>query len=115
MLIKCPECRHDVSDRAKWCPQCGFPISEVVVKNIKLLADEKCPICETSEHVLKNGNEICKVCGFVFKRHVTLETVGDILPELSTEECPICRSGTHILKEGNDVCEECGYIFRRNI
>lgn len=28
MLIACPECAHQVSDRAPTCPQCGFPIAE---------------------------------------------------------------------------------------
>ena len=25
-LIKCPECGKEISDRAKACPSCGFPI-----------------------------------------------------------------------------------------
>jgi ribosomal protein L7/L12 len=25
-LIKCPECGHDVSDKAASCPKCGYPI-----------------------------------------------------------------------------------------
>lgn len=29
-LIKCPECNHDVSDKAKICANCGFPISEMI-------------------------------------------------------------------------------------
>jgi len=28
MLIACPECAHEVSDRAPACPKCGFPIAE---------------------------------------------------------------------------------------
>ena len=27
MLIKCPECDHDVSDKAISCPNCGMPLS----------------------------------------------------------------------------------------
>lgn len=27
-MIKCPECRKKISDRAKICPNCGYPISE---------------------------------------------------------------------------------------
>lgn len=27
-LIKCPECGHDVSDKAESCPNCGYKISE---------------------------------------------------------------------------------------
>jgi len=26
-LIKCPECRKSVSDRAAACPECGYPIT----------------------------------------------------------------------------------------
>lgn len=28
MLIRCPECTKEVSDRAPACPACGFPIAE---------------------------------------------------------------------------------------
>lgn len=31
MLVKCPECNHDVSDRAKSCPKCGFPLSGIEI------------------------------------------------------------------------------------
>ena len=27
-LIKCPECGHEVSDRATSCPKCAFPLRE---------------------------------------------------------------------------------------
>ena len=30
MLIECPECAKQVSDRAAACPSCGFPIAEHV-------------------------------------------------------------------------------------
>lgn len=26
-LLKCPECRHDVSDKAQSCPNCGYPMN----------------------------------------------------------------------------------------
>ena len=26
-LIECPECGHQISDRAAFCPQCGYPIN----------------------------------------------------------------------------------------
>lgn len=29
-LIKCPECAHDVSDKAIQCPHCGYPMSSTV-------------------------------------------------------------------------------------
>ncbi len=27
VLVECPECKHQVSDRAPACPQCGFPVA----------------------------------------------------------------------------------------
>ena len=32
-LIKCPECNHDISDKAKICVNCGFPIAEMIANN----------------------------------------------------------------------------------
>ena len=31
-MIKCPECNHDVSEKATSCPCCGYPISALVPK-----------------------------------------------------------------------------------
>lgn len=28
MLITCPECRKQISDKAKACPHCGYPVEE---------------------------------------------------------------------------------------
>lgn len=25
-LIKCPECRNELSDKANFCPHCGYPL-----------------------------------------------------------------------------------------
>jgi len=29
-LIPCPECNQQVSDRARSCPKCGFPVAEEI-------------------------------------------------------------------------------------
>lgn len=58
MLIACPECSREVSDRAPTCPQCGFPIAQELARQREreaLEADRKsrevvgevdCPHCE---------------------------------------------------------------------
>ncbi|HCJ6434223.1 zinc ribbon domain-containing protein [Acinetobacter baumannii] len=28
-LISCPECKREISDQAKSCPHCGFPIEKI--------------------------------------------------------------------------------------
>lgn len=33
-LIKCPECNGQVSDKAKACPHCGYPIAEIMTNSV---------------------------------------------------------------------------------
>lgn len=55
-LIKCPECGKDVSERAKTCPHCGYPIAEYITCNLnsngeteedKEISDEEIKALET--------------------------------------------------------------------
>lgn len=50
MIIKCPECGHQVSDRAKVCPSCGIDIAGKVIR---------CPDC--GEFIFKDEHE-CPNC-----------------------------------------------------
>lgn len=65
-MIKCPECGKEVSDRAKVCPNCAFPLDEYVnfgKITIKLGAQtnglnskQKVTITDTSDRILWEGN-----------------------------------------------------------
>ena len=53
MLIKCPECGKEVSDKAKMWIGCGFPIEEFGKEMLKREEPEKepytiCPKCGSS-------------------------------------------------------------------
>ena len=50
MIIKCPECGHQVSDRARTCPSCGIDIAGNIVR---------CPDC--GEYLFKDDRE-CPNC-----------------------------------------------------
>lgn len=50
MIIKCPECGHQVSDRARTCPSCGVDIAGQVIQ---------CPDC--GEYIFKDDHE-CPNC-----------------------------------------------------
>ncbi len=64
MLLPCPECEHKVSDRAKACPECGFPISEWIAeqrenerreaarRSREQVGEADCPTCEARGFVL---------------------------------------------------------------
>ena len=49
-IIKCPECGHQVSDRAKTCPSCGIEIAGKITR---------CPDC--GEYIFKDDRE-CLNC-----------------------------------------------------
>lgn len=49
-LIKCTECKSDVSENAVSCPQCGNPIN---------------PIPAQPEKQIKQGDRKCLKCGYV--------------------------------------------------
>lgn len=50
MIIKCPECGHQVSDRARVCPSCGIDIAGKITR---------CPDC--GEFIFKDDHE-CPNC-----------------------------------------------------
>ena len=50
MIIKCPECGHQVSDQAKSCPSCGIDIAGKITR---------CPDC--GEYIFKDQSE-CPNC-----------------------------------------------------
>lgn len=40
-LINCPECNHQVSDKAQSCPNCGYPLIETLNTNIAEINNSK--------------------------------------------------------------------------
>ena len=49
-IIKCPECGHQISDKAPTCPSCGVEIKGKIIKcsqcgEVYLYDQEMCPNC----------------------------------------------------------------------
>lgn len=63
MLIPCPECERQVSDRAKACPECGFPIGEHLAEQRELARRQA--LLESRERVGEIDCPRCKARGFV--------------------------------------------------
>lgn len=52
-IIKCPECGHQISDKASICPVCGVKIEDNIIKcphcgNVYLKDQPTCPVCHQS-------------------------------------------------------------------
>jgi DNA-directed RNA polymerase subunit RPC12/RpoP len=82
MMIACPECARQVSDRAAACPECGFPIREWVeqererleakkaIESRKQVGEVDCPPCGARGFVVfdekehgRSGFTWCPICG----------------------------------------------------
>jgi hypothetical protein len=63
MLIPCPECERQVSDRAKACPECGFPIGEHLAEQRELARRQA--LIESRERVGEIDCPRCEARGFV--------------------------------------------------
>ena len=70
MIIKCPECGHQVSDRAKTCPSCGIDIAGKITR---------CPDC--GEYIFKDDRE-CPNCHCSINASASLH---EVEPEVSSQ------------------------------
>lgn len=66
-LIKCPECNREISDKAKQCIHCGFPLDEYLQEkdsinkeNEKLKEKYWCRNCYRQNKI---GEDYCEFCG----------------------------------------------------
>ncbi len=102
-LIHCPECDKEVSDRAKACPNCGFPIADYLQEceawEEGALTEPvpSCPICGTVLDPENLPGGVCPHCSFPVLDY--LQEGGDITsppqaptPATQAPRCPICGS-----------------------
>lgn len=60
-LITCPECGKEVSDKAKMCPNCGYPINDPTVPDVKnnicVFKSQRYDLTEVLEYIEKTYDE----------------------------------------------------------
>ena len=56
MLIKCPECNKDVSDKAQCCIYCGFPLNKTNT-NVCIINNKEFDLSDLLPQILKNDNK----------------------------------------------------------
>ena len=66
MLLPCPECGREVSDRAKACPTCGFPIVDELAA--KARDNERTADVESRTRVGEVDCPDCNARGFVMTK-----------------------------------------------
>lgn len=134
MLVKCPECNKEISNKANQCVYCGYPLhkkEKIEESNTvpKFDYSSPCPICSNTDHEYnsKTGYVICKQCGCVVKENTKVHS--DYLKSIQNQnipKCPKCGSTaitagqrgyslfTGFLGSGQTVnrCANCGYKWK---
>lgn len=68
-LIKCPECKKEISSNAKVCPNCGYK------NNIKT-----CPECGK---IVKTTDTVCPECGYPLQKKSAQSIINDNLDKIT--------------------------------
>ena len=50
-LIKCPECRKEISDKSKLCIHCGFPLETIDINKKCIISEKEYDLSSTIEFV----------------------------------------------------------------
>ena len=62
MLIKCPECQKEISDKSEMCIHCGYPIKEIVKTQNHCMINNKDVDLSDVIDKLKNESVIPSIC-----------------------------------------------------
>ena len=77
-IIKCPECGHQISDRAPVCPSCGVEIAGKITR---------CPQCG---EIYFNDSDVCPNCNHAnLSAHETRGTTNTPAPNTVPPAIPV--------------------------
>lgn len=97
MLIECPECGKEISNKAISCPYCGYQNSELNL-NSHTIIEYNCPVCKNKEFIEKLDKGIieCSVCGYCHivdeKKNKDYKSAYMQTNKQSLPKCPKCGS-----------------------
>lgn len=87
MLIKCPECGKEISDKSKQCIHCGYPLEENKKdENNSTLTKVNGDLYSTPEEISNEREELLK------KRKQKLQEIDAKKPKTYSPKCPTCGS-----------------------
>lgn len=107
-LIKCPECGKEISNYAKECNQCGYPLSSNLEADDYIYICPKCAMIYSSDEL--NADKKCHFCNI--KTIITKETMNDFIDNMDNEDdYDIILSK----KYGGNQFSECAYRHRLSL
>ena len=107
-LIICPECKCEISDKAKNCVHCGYPISKYKIQNYKINQKEFDLSFILNDTILKVDKikKVQDLTGYGLKESMNI--VHDIYEEYDIRDSIAIQANKTEIKEDKIKCPKCG-------
>lgn len=99
MIIKCPECGKEISDKAEICIYCGYPLNTIKeIDEFKFDKTRVCPVCgkSTWKYDSESGLVLCTTCGCAGDENTVVHNAYikkcEEQNKLNKPKCPTCGS-----------------------
>lgn len=99
MIIKCPECGKEISDKAEICIYCGYPLNTIKeTDEFKFDKTKICPVCgkSTWKYDSESGLVLCTTCGCAVDENTVVHNAYikkyEEQNKLNKPKCPTCNS-----------------------
>ena len=141
MLIKCPECNKEISDKSKTCIHCGFPLNnknmclvngveydlsfllddtEHINKLVKFVQLTDCYFGDSSDEIAKiiESKKIPKSLNIMTNEEFKLEQTKVHCPKCNCIDIGVVNRGYSLLTgfigsgKAMNVCKKCGYKWK---
>lgn len=94
-LINCPECKKEISDQAKFCPNCGCPCINNMAKNV-----------DTKETNKFTAGKIFLIVLFVLAIIAIFRSCGSSEVDSNDGKCDLCGKSSIDKVHGEEYCDE---------
>lgn len=87
MLITCPECGKEISDKAEVCPSCGYPLKDTKINNVICRINQQSYNLEKALHLCLNGKYKESFIEISNQTKLSLKNCLNILEQIKILDC----------------------------
>lgn len=113
-LIKCPECKKDISNLSEVCIYCGYPLNKPKENTICIINGKRYDLSKYKDRIdnLMPGDEMTKLYIMKdFKKdypYIEARTIARLIDTIhKTNNIPVCYSDNDALEQDTISCPKC--------
>jgi len=104
-LIKCPECGHEVSTKAKNCLNCGCPVEDMFSKGLEIEDGTLLSMGTCADTNIKIPHTVTSIKNLVFEncKDLTSITIPNSVTSIGSRAFENCTSSSIIVEPNNEI------------